>query len=401
VKICLVHNSYGRRSGEEVAVDGLRDSLAHHGHTVVPFFKSNVGLYEDPLTRFAAFFSGIYSAKAQREFGALLDIHRPDIVHVNNLFPLISPSILEVTRRRGIPTVMTLHNFRLLCPTGLMFSRGDVCHRCVGGREWHCALGNCAGEWPRSIGYAMRSAAARVRGSFTDGIDRYIAPSEFVKSMLVVHGYPAERIDVIRYLVNLQAAPSGNAEGEYVAYVGRISPEKGVDTIVEAARACPDMAFRFAGHHLRMPGLPGQAPSNCEFMGEIPPEQVNSLLYGAKFTVFASRWYETTGLAMIEAMASGKAVICANIGCLPEFVEDGANGLLFEAGNSADLANKVRYLWQRPELCRRMGEAAREKVLEIFSPKANYARLLHSYHAAANRVESLDTGLAGEGACGV
>ncbi len=394
MKICLVHNSYGRRSGEEVAVDGLRDSLARHGHTVVPFFKSNAELYEHPATRVEAFFSGIYSAAARREFAALLDAQSPDLVHVNNLFPLISPSILEETRRRGIPAVMTLHNFRLLCPTGLLFSHGEVCHRCIGGREWWCAVRNCTEEWPRSIGYALRSAAARVRGSFTDGIDRYIAPSEFVKSMLVLHGYPAERIDVIRYLVNLPAAPSENGEGEYVAYVGRISPEKGVDTIVEAARACPQIPFRFAGHHLRMPELPERAPSNCEFVGELPADQVGDFIARARMTVFASRWYETTGLAMIEAMASGKAVICANIGCLPEFVEDGVSGLLFEPGDARELAAKVRYLWERPELCRRLGAAGREKVLAKFSSEANYAHLLASYRAAQAACAGPDAELA-------
>jgi glycosyltransferase involved in cell wall biosynthesis len=390
VKICLVHNSYGRRSGEEVAVDGLRDALRAGGHRVVPFFKSNETLYEHPLTRIDAFFSGIYSAAARREVAALLDAEAPDLVHINNLFPLISPSNLEETRRRGVPAVMTLHNFRLLCPTGLLFSHGDVCHRCIGGREWWCALRNCTGERARSVGYAVRSAVARIRNTFALAIDRFIAPSAFLKAIHVEHGWPAERIDVVRHLLKPDVAPPANSDGDYVAYVGRVSPEKGVDTIVEAARACPQIPFRFAGHFLRMPNVPKSAPTNCEFMGELAAERVGEFLGRARMTIFASRWYEVAPLSLAEAMASSKAVVCANIGSLPEFVEDGVTGLLFEPGNARDLAEKVRYLWERPELCRRLGEAARKKALAIFSIEANYARLMDTYRRAMGKGQKPD-----------
>lgn len=396
MKICLVHNAYGRLSGEEVAVESLRDCLVSHGHTVIPFFRSSAELDGRRLGKIAAFFTGIYSPSARRDFARLLDADKPDVVHINNLFPLISPSILEETKRRDIPTVMTLHNYRLLCPTGLMFSHGELCHRCLGGREWWCTVRNCTGEWPKSAGYTLRNAVARIRRSFIDGIDRFIAPTAFVKSMLVRNGYPAQRIDVVRLIVNLQGTRPDSSSGAYVGYVGRISPEKGVDTIVESARECPDIRFRFAGHHLRMPEIPGRAPSNCEFIGHIGSEEVAAFVAAARFTVFASRSYETAGLSLVEAMARGKAVICSRIGCLPEFVEDGVTGLLFVPGDARDLAGKIRYLWKRPELCREIGEAGRQKVLEMFSPEANYIRLLDTYRRAANVRSAFGAELAAE-----
>jgi glycosyltransferase involved in cell wall biosynthesis len=385
MKICLVHNAYGRTSGEEVAVEGLRDALTSHGHSVIPFFRSSADLDGRRLGKVGALFTGIYNAAARREFAQLLERDYPDLVHINNLFPLISPSILDETKERNIPTVMTLHNFRLLCPTGLMFSHGEVCHRCLGGREWWCAVRNCTGEWPKSAGYAARSIVARLRGSFVNGIDRFVAPSEFVKEMVVRHGYPNERIDVVRYIVNLGSYKLGAESGEYIGYVGRISPEKGVDTIVEAARDCPDINFRFAGHYLRMPDLPGRAPMNCVFDGEIPAGKVAEFLSHARVTVFSSRWYETTGLSLIEAMASGRAVLCSRIGCLSEFVEDGSTGILFDPGNAHELAAKVRYLWERPEICRTLGEAARKKILTMFSAQTNYERLMDTYRAASDQ----------------
>src|SRR5208282_2316005 len=385
MKICLVHNAYGKLSGEEVAVEILRDFLTSHGHTVIPFFRSTAELDGHKLWKIGAFFTGIYNLAARREFARLLDAERPDLVHINNLFPTISPSILDETKHRGIPTVMTVHNYRLLCPTGLLFSHGEVCHRCIDGGEWWCAIRNCTGEWPKSAGYAVRNAVARLRGSFVEGIDRFVAPTEFVKSTLVRYGYSAERIDVVRYIVRLERGQFHLTGSEYVGYVGRISPEKGVDTIVEAARHCPDIPFRFVGHYLRMPNLPKQAPPNCEFVGEIPAAGVNEFLAGARFTVFSSRWYEMSPLSIVEAMLQKKPVICSRVGGLQEIVEDGVTGLLFAPGDQADLSKKIQYLWQRPEICRSMGEAARKKILDMFSPEATYPRLLDVYKAATDR----------------
>lgn len=388
MKICLVHNAYGRLSGEEVAVEGLRDCLESRGHTVIPFFRSSAEIGRNWRGKGAAFFTGIYNNAARRDFGKVLDADLPDLVHINNLFPSISPSILDETKRRRIPVVMTLHNYRLLCPTGLLMSHGEICHRCIGGREWWCAIRNCTGEWPKSAGYAVRNWVARLRGSFAGGIERFIAPTEFVKSMLVPHGYPAERIDVVRYIVSLETGQLHVTGGGYVGYVGRISPEKGVDTIVEAAKQHPHIPFRFAGHSLQMPRLLRQVPGNCEFVGEVPRRDLGAFVAGARFTVFASKWYETTGLSMVETMARCKAVICSRIGCLPELVEEGVTGLLFEPGNAEELGTKIEYLWNRPELYREMGAAARTKVLAMFSPDATYAQLLRTYQTASNALRS-------------
>lgn len=366
-------------------MESLRDCLISRGHTVIPFFRSSAELDGRWASKIGAFFSGVYNPCVRREFARLLDADRPDVVHINNLFPLISPSILDETKRRNMPTVMTVHNYRLLCPTGLMFSHGEICHRCLGGREWWCAVRNCADEWPKSAGYALRNAVTRMRRSFLDGTDLFVAPTEFVKSMLVRNGYPAERIQVMRHIVSLRTDTSPAEDGGYVGYVGRISPEKGIDTIVESARECPDIEFRFAGHYRNMPELPPRAPLNCKFIGQISSEDVATFVSAAKFTVFASRSYETAGLSLVEAMARGKAVICSRIGCLTEIVEDGVTGLLFVPGDASDLAAKIRYLWERPELCRAIGEAGRQKVLAMFSPEANYVRLLDVYRCAIDR----------------
>lgn len=382
MKICAVHNAYGKRSGEEVAIDGLCRCLEEHGHSVVPFYRSSAVQGRSLAGKATGFFSGIYSFSARREFARFLDTEKPDLVHINNLFPFISPSILDETRRRGIPVVMTLHNYRLLCPTGLLMSHGEICHRCVDGHEWWCAARNCTGELPKSVGYAARNWIARSREVFSRSVDRFIAPAEFVKRVHCDNGLQADRITTIPYIVNLEFSVDPLANGEYVGYVGRIGPEKGVETIVEVARRLPDIPFRFAGHFLRMPDLPKQAPPNCRFLGEIPREEIAGFIDNARFTVFASKWYETTGLSIAEAMARAKPVVCSRIGCLPELVQEGNTGLLFEPGNAQDLASKIESLWNRPELCQTMGKVARDFVRRKFSTEDNFARLLRVYEAA-------------------
>jgi len=381
MKICLVHNSYGRRSGEEVAVDGLRECLQRRGHDVISFTRSSSELDDGP-SKVSAFFSGIYSVSARREFGKLLAAERPDLVHINNLYPLISPSILDETQRQDTPVVMTLHNYRLLCPTGLLMSRGEICHRCIGGQEWWCALRNCTGERPKSAGYAVRSWVARSREMFIAKVDRFIAPAQFVKQIHSQYGYPANRIDVVPYIVSLDFRNSPLAQGQYVGYVGRISPEKGIETILEAATRRPEIPFHLAGHYQQMPDLPMRAPENCLFLGEVPRENVGDFIDGASFTVFPSKWYETTGLSMVETMARGKTVICSRIGCLPELINDGVTGILFEPGDADDLSRKIQFLWDRPDLCRAMGAAARESIQQKFYTVRNYELLSQVYEAA-------------------
>ena len=267
MKICVVHNAYGKLSGEEVAVQNLSNYLRRKNHSVVEFFRDSASIADSGLAKAGALLSGIYSFAARREFSNLLDAEKPDLVHVNNLYPLISASILDESKRRRIPTVMTLHNYRLACPTGLMMSHGEICRRCVTDGEWQCAARNCTGDIGKSVGYALRNWVSRLRGVFHEKVDHFVAPSRFLKSVLVESGYPSDRISVAPYILDVPPEPADNCDGEYVGYVGRISPEKGVDVIVEAARRLPEIPFKFAGDYSRMPEVARRAPANCSFIG--------------------------------------------------------------------------------------------------------------------------------------
>lgn len=356
--------------------------LRERGHEVVEFVRSSAEIEHMRLGKARAFFSGVYSWLARRRMRNVLGETRPDIVHVHNVYPLISPSVLVECRRAGMPVVMTVHNYRLVCPNGLHLSRGEVCERCLGGREYWCVLRNCEGSLPKSIGYALRNWVARKRRAFLDNVTMYAALTEFQRQRLIAEGFPAERIAVIPNMAGGDGHAAGGAAGDYVAYAGRISPEKGVTHLLSAARRLSDIAFKAAGGYDRMPHLPGEAPANFEFLGHLGTERLNGFYSQARMLVLPSTWFEGFPMTIAEATVRGKPVVCSRIGGLPEIVDDGATGLLFEPGNAADLAEKIRYLWDRRDLCRRMGEAGREKALREYSPEKYYERLMAVYQRA-------------------
>ena len=356
--------------------------LRERGHEVVEYVRSSAEIEHMRLGKARAFFSGVYSWLARRRMRNVLGETRPDIVHVHNVYPLISPSVLVECRRAGMPVVMTVHNYRLVCPNGLHLSRGEVCERCLGGREYWCVLRNCEGSLPKSIGYALRNWVARKRRAFLDNVTMYAALTEFQRQRLIAEGFPAERIAVVPNMVACDGCAEGTATGDYVAYVGRISPEKGVTHLLSAARRLTDIAFKAAGSYDRMPHLPGEAPANCEFLGQLGTERLNGFYSQARMLVLPSTWFEGFPMTIAEAMVRGKPVVCSRIGGLPEIVDDAVTGLLCEPGNADNLAEKIRYLWDRPDLCRKMGQAGGEKAIREYSPEKYCERLMAVYEKA-------------------
>jgi glycosyltransferase involved in cell wall biosynthesis len=343
---------------------------------------SSAEIDEMRLGRVRAFFSGVYSGRSRRAMRRLLDEQRPDVVHVNNVYPLISPSILVECRRAGVPVVMSVRNHRLVCPNGLHFSRGEVCERCVGGREYACVLRNCEGDLFKSIGYALRSTVARTWRLFHNGVTLFAVLSPFQRERLIAAGFPAERIVVLPNMIHSNGAVDPAPLGDYVAYVGRVSPEKGVETLVAAAARCPDIPFKIAGSTDRMPHLTSSAPSNVAFLGHLDGPSLDAVYRASRVVVLPSTCLETFGLPLAEAMSHGKPVVASRIGGLPSIVHNNVTGLLAEPGDASDLAEKIRALWEQPELCRAMGQAGRAKTLGEYSPDRYYERLMAAYGRA-------------------
>jgi len=386
LSVAIVHNDYGKLSGEEMVIEKLAALLVERGISVRRFSRSSAEIEDKLSGKAAAFFSGIHNPFAAKAFEEFLKINRPDVVHIHNLYALISPSILPVCKDFGVPVVMTVHNFRLVCPNGLLLSHGEICHRCLSGREYWCVLRNCENSLFKSTGYALRTAAARILRRYYDHVDHFLCLSSFQKDLLVREGLPAERITVLPNPMSLPGgASSSSGSGDYVAYIGRISPEKDILTLVEAASRLGDVPFKFAGSFYRMPEVPKQKPNNCDFLGQLNAEDLNQFYHDARMVVFATRCYEGFPTVLLEAMSYGLPIICSRIGGLPEIVDDGVTGLLYEPCNVADLTEKIQTLWQDPSLCRKLGEAGRQKLQEEYAADRLLDRLLGIYESVIQK----------------
>jgi glycosyltransferase involved in cell wall biosynthesis len=380
LKVLLVHNSYGRFSGEESVVDAQVRLLEDRGHEVLRFDRSSAELHSFPAVC-KAFFTGIYNPVAAWRMRKTLRDIRPDIVHIHNLFPLISPAILPECRKARIPIVMTVHNYRLVCPSGLHLANGKVCEKCSGGREWWCVLRNCERNSFRSLGYALRNYFARITRLFLRNVTMYACLTEFQKRRLIVAGFPETRIAVVPNMCSLKAKDFPS-EGSYVAFVGRLSPEKGVEVFLKSAKMLESIRFSVAGKRRDGYDIGRDAPSNVQLFGFLQGDALDTFRRQMRLLVMPSLWFETFGLILAEAGLYGKPVVASRLGAMAEIVEDGKTGLLFEPGNAEDLARKIKTLWDDPGLCRRMGEAGREKAQREYSPEKYYERLIVVYEKA-------------------
>ncbi|MCM1138986.1 MAG: glycosyltransferase, partial [Muribaculum sp.] len=248
MKILLVHNDYGKYSGEEAVVDKMAVMLAGLGHEVAQLRMTTAGARESLSGKIRGFISGIYCPSGVKSMREAIKREKPDVVNVHNLYPFISPAALRECKTAGIPVVMTIHNFRLMCPTGLFMRDGKPCELCLEkGNEWGCVKYNCEQSLLKSVGYAARNAVARIRKHYMDCVDHFACITEFQRRKLIQSGFSSERISVIPNAVDAIHVSSGINDIKdrgYVAYSGRISREKGVDMIIACAHKHPEIPFR-------------------------------------------------------------------------------------------------------------------------------------------------------------
>ncbi len=373
-------------------IQRIIELLQRHGHEVQRYFKDSSDIPSLLGGKARAFFSGVYSYKSRREIRLVLRSFRPDLVQIQNLFPLISPSILPQIKSHGVPIVMRISNYRLVCPNGLFLSHGSICQRCRSGREYWCALRNCENSIFKSLGYALRSWVARKMRLFLDNVTFYYAQTNFQKKCLVEEGFSENKISIIPNMVDGSIDKQNDTMGSYVGYAGRISPEKGLYVLTEAARSCSSISFKIAGSYQRMPELLSKAPDNMEFFGHLNTEAIASFYQDCRIFVLPTICFDGFPGVLIEAMLRCTPVVCSKIGGLPDIVEDGKTGLLFEPGNSEELTKKIKYLWERPDLCAEMGALGREKALKEYSPEAYYRRLMKVYETAIKYENSATRG---------
>jgi len=392
MRILHVHNRYRIYGGEDRMFDATTDLLRRKGHEVVLFERSSKEIWR-VSGRVKAFTSGIYSMESRRRLAAVLRSQKPDVVHIHNLFPFISTSILPACRRAGVPVVIRCPNYRLICPTGLQMRKSATCELCVGGREYWCFLTNCRGNLTESLGYALRSAFYRMLRHFTDNINCYLPPSQFVKRKLVEAGFSASKIVVLPNMVCIPRSVARAETGAYVGYVGSLHTHKGIGILLAAARLCPNCTFRIAGDGPLRARIAANLPRNVSLAGRLQGEELARFYREALMLALPSLCPETFGLVAAEAMSYSLPVIGSRVGGLPEVVDDHVTGYLVEPGSPVELADKIDLLWQNPSLCKQMGAAGREKAADKYSAEPYYERLLSIYHRVTRRPQPIESAL--------
>lgn len=318
---------------------------------------------------------------------------RPDVVHVHNFWIRLSPSVHAASQKAGVPTVQTLHNFRLLCANSVLYRNGHLCEDCIGKSQWRGVARQCYRHSAiASAAVATMNLVHRNRGTWEREVDAFIALSEHSRRKFTAGGLPSDRIFVKPNFVEdpgLRVAPSSS---KTLLFAGRLSPEKGTNTLL-SAWAKGDLGrygrLLLAGDGPERPVLERTAASlgissSVEFAGHRPPLEISELMTNSRAVIVPSQWYENFPRVIVEALAHGRPVIGSDLGAVAEIV-NAEIGIRFAAGNPGALASALSRILSNDRLADCLGDAARAEYLHRYTPERNFEQLMAIYKFACNR----------------
>lgn len=378
LNVLMVHNYYKQRGGEDAVVESEVSLLKSYGHHVETYFRHNDEVAG--LTKFNLGIQTIWSGQTKKTVSSKILAFKPDVIHVHNTFPLISPSLYWAASNARVPVVQTLHNFRLLCPQAMFLRENKVCEACLGHLPIAAVKYGCYRE--SRVQTAVLSSMLvghRVLGTWANKVDRFIALNKFCQDKFVSGGLPKSKF-VIK--PNFVEDPHPEFRDGLVTrhgflFVGRLSAEKGVATLGKVASILPHIQFDIAGHGDQAELIANKA--NISMLGMLNSDQVKSQMQRAKALIIPSIWYENFPRTLVESFANGLPVIASRIGALADIVQDGKTGLLFDPLDAEDLAEKIRWVELHPREMEQMGKNAREQYEREFSPQENYKQLIKIY----------------------
>jgi glycosyltransferase involved in cell wall biosynthesis len=391
MKILMLHNFYQQPGGEDESFAAEAEVLERHGHEVIRYTRHNDAIKD--LNPVSVGLRTIWNQDSYRELQSLIRIHRPDLVHAQNVFPLISPAAYHVAAGAGIPVVQSVRNYRMFCLNAQFFRDGQPCEDCLGrtlpvpGIRHACYRGSRV----QSSGVAAMQVVHRALGTWRRHVSLFIALSEFTRRKCIESGLPEAKV-VTKPNFLKDDPGAGPGDGGYALYIGRLSPEKGIGTMLNAWQRLGETAppLKVVGDGPLAGQVQAATGGRVEWLGRRSSAEVLELLRHAAFLVFPSEWYETFGRVAIEAFALGTPVVAARIGAVAELVDDGRTGLHFTPGDAADLADKVRRMAVQGDEWRRMRMAARAEFEARFTPEANYRQLIRIYHQALGPMDGFE-----------
>jgi glycosyltransferase involved in cell wall biosynthesis len=383
MRVAFFHNRYRERGGEDAAVAAQIDLLAKAGHEVSLLDMDNAGAIRGPVSALRAALGARWNPATAARVGAFLAEHPCDVAHVHNFFPLLSPSLHHALSDHGIPVVQTLHNYRLVCANAALLRSGRPCEECVSRGPWNAVRHGCyRGSRIQTAVWADMTAHHRRLGTWRERVDVFTTPSEFARGKLLAAGLPGERVVVLPNPV-MDPGPIA-APGRGAACVARLSPEKGVDLLIEAWRRLSGEPLVIVGggpEEARLRRL-AQGVAGVRFTGAVSHQDALAAIAACAYLVVPSRAYEVLPTVAIEAFAAGRPVVAGAPGALAGVIEPGRTGLLFDTGGVAQLADACRTLAAHPERARAMGCEARAEYEARYAPERTLARMAEVYARA-------------------
>lgn len=356
MKILLSNKFYYRRGGDCIYMLNLEQLLKSHSHDVAVFAMDYPENIETPwkqyfpqnMSKLMAFTRPFGSAEVKAKFNKLLDDFKPEIVHLNNIHTHLSPIIAELAHNRGIKVVWTLHDYKLLCPRYDCLRNGnDICELCFNGDKSSCKTYKCmkGSTLASLIGY--KEATIWNRRRLEKCTDVFICPSKFMAQKMAQGGFNKKKLVSLCNFINIDKCQKDTYEKEnYYCYVGRLSHEKGVKTLIKAAQKLPYKLVIIGGGPLSDELKNKTTNANIEFVGYKQWDEIKEIVSKARFSVIPSEWYENNPLSVIEAQCLSTPVLGARIGGIPELIENGVTGMTFESRNVNDLTSKLEAMWQ-------------------------------------------------------
>jgi glycosyltransferase involved in cell wall biosynthesis len=401
MNILQINNYFYIKGGSEKYFFEVSQLLKRHNHEVI-FFSvhdnnnnidagSNVyfgkemsfDINQSFFERIETALRMLYSFENNKIMRNLLIHYKIDIAHAHNIYHRVNPSVLVELTKKEIPVVMTLHDYKICCPIYTFYRNGNICTECIKNSRLRIIKHKCTkGSLMLSLFHYIESTFHNLIGLYKKNINMFICPSKFSLRKHAEGGIPEDKLVHIPNFINVSEFNPNYESGDYILYVGRLSKEKGIFTLLKAVKGI-DVRLKIVGDGpIRKDCeefVSENSIKNVEFLGYKTGNELKEIIRNCNFLIIPSEWYENAPMTIIEAFAYGKPMIGANIGGIPEMIIAGETGLLFQAGDYNELREKIIYLLNNPSLITKMGKMAREKAESEYSEEIHYQRLIEVY----------------------
>ena len=396
---------YFRGGSEKVYFDEI-ELLREYEHLVIPFsmknkknipskynnYFANQLHYENPKSlknKIKSFFEIIYSIESKKKFGYLIDKFKPEIIHGHNIYGLLTTSIIDSAKKNNLPFIMTIHDYKILCPNYKLYDNTNICEKCKGKKFHNALIKKCVqNKFLPSFIYTIENSFNTVFKKYNK-VDYFISPSKFLIKKFIQFGFNPEKFIYIPNFIEINKYKPNYNHNNYFLYFGRIAPEKGIRILINAYEKIQNKKYKLLiagdGPLLRreMEYVNGRRFNDIKFLGHISGKVLEDIIRNAICTVLPSDWYENCPMTILEAFAYGKPVIGARIGGISELIRENEDGYLFEPKNVDDLASKMEIIVNlQSRIIIEMGKKGREKIRKRFNPDLHYSNLISVYKKA-------------------